>query len=261
MYYNNIKTNFHTHTIFCGHAKGLPVDYLDAIKELKLKTIGFSEHAYIDIPRFHHTIASPKEMNSYYNEVQKLKTKTDIEVLTGLEIDYVPEFIDYYKELAKKFDYLTLSIHFVFLNNDYSYASRFNSIDELKLYVDYLESGVKTKLFSFVNHPDLFLNDFVNEFKDKERITLLEERIIDTVVKYDIPIEFNIAQFFRFNHLYGEDSIRSDFWKRVGNSGVKVIINYDAHNPNEMTLDRYNKVMEYISKFNLNIITDFRKCD
>ena len=47
----------------------------------------------------------------------------------------------------------------------------------------------------------------------------------------------------------------------VGLSKAKVLINYDAHDPKEMTLERYNKVMEYISKFNLNIINDFRKCD
>lgn len=261
MYYNNVKTNFHTHTLFCGHAVGLPIDYLNSIKDLGLKTLGFSEHSYIDIPRFHHIISSREEMDSYYNEVQKLKEKTNIELLTGLEIDYVPSFIDYYKELKEKFDFLSLSVHFVYINNDYSYATRFSKIDELILYKDYLISGINSKLFSFVNHPDLFLNNFANENKDNEIIKSLEKDIIDEAVKADIPIEFNIAQFYRFNHLYDENSVRYGFWKMVGMSKVKVLINYDAHDPNEMTLERYNKVMEYISKFNLNIVTDFRKRD
>ena len=103
MFYNTIKTNFHTHTIFCGHAKGLPVDYLDAIKELKLKTIGFSEHAYVGVPSFKHTIKTPEDMNKYYDEVIKLRNATDTEVLVGLEVDYFPRLNSYYKELKEKY--------------------------------------------------------------------------------------------------------------------------------------------------------------
>ena len=261
MYYNKVKTNFHAHTIYCGHAVGLPIDYLDSIKELNLDTLGFSEHAYIDIPRFHHTISSLKEMDEYYNEVQKLKSKTNIEILTGLEIDYIPSFIDYYKELSKKFDFLSLSIHFVYLNGNYSYATRFSSIDELILYKDYMLSGIKSKLFSYVNHPDLFLNDYVNNLEDKSLVYSLSEDIINCAIEYDMPIELNIAQFYRFNFLYDKDSIRTKFWELVGKKQSKVIINYDSHDPKEMTLERFNKVMEYANNFNLNIITDFRKCD
>ena len=42
-------------------------------------------------------------MDEYYNEVMKLKNSTNIESLAGLEIDFIPSFIDYYKSLTKKF--------------------------------------------------------------------------------------------------------------------------------------------------------------
>ena len=60
MYYNNVKTNFHTHTIYCGHATGLPIDYLQVIKDMGFTTLGFSEHSYVDVPSFKHTRKSPK---------------------------------------------------------------------------------------------------------------------------------------------------------------------------------------------------------
>ena len=132
MYYKTIPRNFHTHTIYCGHAVGLPIDYLDAINTYSLNTLGFSEHAYIDIQSFTHTVKTNEHMHMYYNDVVELKKKTNCEVLIGLEVDYFPSFMDYYKELHKKYDYLTLSVHFVIFKGLYSYGSRFESFEEMK---------------------------------------------------------------------------------------------------------------------------------
>ena len=261
MFYSTIKTNFHTHTIFCGHATGLPTDYLGKIKKYQIKTIGFSEHAFVDIPSFRHTIKSKEQMDAYYNEVDKLRTQTDCEVLIGLEVDYLPSLTDYYKELHKKFDYLSLSIHFVVMNDSFSYGTRFTYLEEMKLYCEYMESGMKSKLFSFVNHPDLFLNDTMNNYRNSEEIIGYEKQIIDNAIKYNIPLELNIAQFKRYNHLYKEENIRNDFWTLVGESDANVIINFDAHNPEEINIDIYNNVMNYANNHNLKVITDFRKCD
>ena len=261
MFYDTIKTNFHTHTIFCGHAMGLPIDYLPKINKYQIETIGFSEHAFVDIPSFRHTIKSKEQMDAYYDEVDKLRSQTDCEVLIGLEVDYLPTLIDYYKELHKKYDYLSLSIHFVVINDSFSYGTRFTYLEEMKLYCEYMESGMKSGLFSFVNHPDLFLNDTMNCYHDSEQIISYEKQIIDYAIKYKIPLELNIAQFRRYNHLYDDNNIRDDFWTLVGQSDAKVIVNFDAHKPEEISLDNYNIVMHYAKKHNLKVISDFRKCD
>lgn len=258
MFYDKIKTNFHTHTIFCGHATDLPIDFLPVIKKYHFETFGFSEHAYIDIPSFHHTIKSDEQMDKYYEEVQRLKNATDIEILTGLEIDYIPSFLPYYEKLNKKFDYLSLSVHFVAFEDRYSYATRFHTVEELKLYSEYMESGMKTGLFAFVNHPDLFLTEALNERKNDEYIIKMEEKIINDAIKYDIPLELNIAQYERYRSLYEEGSNRSDFWYRVGKTNAKVIVNFDCHNLEHITLEIYNEVMLFSKVRNLKIITDFR---
>lgn len=261
MSYNSIKTNFHTHTIFCGHAHNLPIDFLDKIEELEIETLGFSEHAYVDVPGFKHTIKTPRAMNKYYKEVMKLKEKTDIEVLAGLEVDYFPKFNSYYKKLNEKFDYLTLSIHFVEFNGALPYGTRFNYIEEMKLYCEYMEEGMKTGLFVFVNHPDLFLNDHMNEYRETDEIKKCENFIIDKAIEYNIPLELNITQFKRYNNLYGKNNIRDDFWTRVGEKGAKVIVNFDAHDKEELNLNYYNLVMDYAKNHNLKIIFDFRESE
>ena len=255
-----IISNFHTHTIYCGHAVGLPIDYLDKIKKYNIKTIGFSEHAYIAVPSFKHTIKSMEDMDKYIDDVKKLKEITSCEVLTGLEVDYIPSFNDYYKFLKRKVDYLTLSIHFVVFDDHYSYGTRFTYLEEMKLYCDYMASGMATGLFAFVNHPDLFLNDHMNDYRLTDEIIAFEKEIIDNAIKYDMPLELNIAQFRRYNHLYQKDNIRDDFWCYVGDTPAKVIINFDAHNPDEIDIDIYNTVMNYAKSHKLNLITDFRKC-
>ena len=261
MYYKTIPTNFHTHTPYCGHATGMPLDYLEKIEKYHIKTLGFSEHAYIDIPSFKHTIKSPEDMNKYYNDVLLLREKTDCEILVGLEVDYIPSFIDYYKDLYKKFDYLSLSIHFVRFADSFSYGTRFTYLEEMKLYCEYMESGMKLGLFAFVNHPDLFLNAHMNEYRLAEEIKEFENIIIDNAIKYDMPLELNIAQFRRYFDLYQIDNIRDDFWVLVGEKKAKVIINFDAHKTDEINLDDYNNVIEYAKSHNLNVISDFRKCD
>lgn len=259
MCYKTIPTNFHTHTIYCGHAVGLPLDYLDVIKTYGIKTLGFSEHSYIDIPSFKHTIKTSEHMNMYYNDALKLRIKTNCEVLIGLEVDYFPSFMNYYKELHKKYDYLTLSVHFVIFNGLYSYGSRFTSFEEMNLYCDYMESGMASGLFAFINHPDLFLNNNMNVYRLDERMRTLEDNIINNALKYDMPLELNVSQFKRHNDLYQPGFIRDDFWTIVGKTNAKVIINFDAHRPDEINLDSYNKIMEYAKSHNLNVITDFRK--
>ena len=53
--------NYHTHTLFCGHGKGYPIDYAKIALENNFETLGFSEHAPIDIPGFYFTIKNNEE--------------------------------------------------------------------------------------------------------------------------------------------------------------------------------------------------------
>ena len=47
-----LKSNFHTHTFRCGHAKGDIKDYTKSAISFGFKNIGFSDHAFF--PGIHH---------------------------------------------------------------------------------------------------------------------------------------------------------------------------------------------------------------
>ena len=47
-----LKSNFHTHTFRCGHARGDIKDYTKSAISFGFKNIGFSDHAFF--PGIHH---------------------------------------------------------------------------------------------------------------------------------------------------------------------------------------------------------------
>ena len=93
--------NYHTHTLFCGHGKGYPIDYAKIALENNFEVLGFSEHAPIDIKAFYFTIAGYED--DYFNEVTKIKNLyPNLTILCGLEVDYFEDFHSYYEKLLNK---------------------------------------------------------------------------------------------------------------------------------------------------------------
>jgi len=92
------KQDLHIHTTYCDGV--LPPE--EMIKEAVLrggKSIGFSEHAYIEFDL--HYSMTPEATRLYISEIKSLKEKykDEIEVFLGLELDYhsdpPPEGLDY----------------------------------------------------------------------------------------------------------------------------------------------------------------------
>ena len=67
-----LKTNYHTHCYLCGHAEGLPSDYIKKAIELGFSEIGISDHGPL-LPSW--TIRMNKEKME--NELEKLCSSID----------------------------------------------------------------------------------------------------------------------------------------------------------------------------------------
>ena len=247
--------NYHTHTLFCGHGKGYPIDYAKIALENNFETLGFSEHAPIDIPGFYFTIKNNEE--KYFNEVTSIKgIYPNLNILCGLEVDYYDDFHPYYDKLLDKYDYLSLSCHYTRYNvSDLeNYCSfRLANINTVLEYKDILVKGMKSNYFSFVNHPDLFLT------YDMEGYDEVTKEIVQTAIECDLPLELNLNQIRVKGHLYEQGGLRYNFWKYVGTTNAKVIINFDAHFPEFLASDLYAKAFELAKKLNLNIVNEIKK--
>ena len=70
-----LKSNFHTHTFRCGHAKGDIKDYTKSAISFGFKNIGFSDHAFF--PGIHHEFMRGdfSLLDDYIKAFQKAKKK------------------------------------------------------------------------------------------------------------------------------------------------------------------------------------------
>ncbi|MBQ6817910.1 MAG: hypothetical protein IJO27_05700, partial [Bacilli bacterium] len=130
---------------------------------------------------------------------------------------------------------------------------RLNNITTVLEYKNILIKGMKSNYFSFVNHPDLFLT---YEMDGYDQVT---KEIVDTAIKCDLPLELNLNQIRVKGHLYEKGGLRYNFWKYVGTTNAKVIINFDAHFPDFLASDLYHKTLELSKELNLNLVNEIKK--
>lgn len=252
-------TNFHTHTYRCLHAKGTEEDYtLAAIKE-NVEILGFSDHAPFPDKDFGLRMQY-SELSDYINELDRLKKlySNKIRILKGLETEYHPQYLEYYKELLKNhgLDYLVLGEH-TYTTSDRNLHNIFfaDSTDDYINYANSVCEAMRTGLFAFVAHPDLmFINDKLWDNNCEKACNM----IIDCAEETDTPLEFNANGLRRQKQPY-LDGIRYPyphevFWEKVKEKNIRVIINSDNHIPEQIN-DEYVRLARSMAKdMNLNII-------
>ena len=252
---------YHTHTARCGHATGTEEEYIQSAIKNGLKVIGFTDHVFlpgIDQPGMR---GSYQELDDYISTINKLKEKykDQIEIHLGFECEYGKRFEEYYQSLLKEkgIEYLILGQH-LFFNNDgtlkwlFSYE---NPDEALERYVDQIIEGLKTGLFTYVAHPDLFIRYYseITPFVDNQI-----RKLCRACAEYDAPLEINLGGL-RFKQYLREGKINyasEEFFKIASEYPIKVIVGVDAHDPNDFNdgVSDYDFAENLIKKYHLNHI-------
>jgi histidinol-phosphatase (PHP family) len=103
-------TNYHTHSHYCDGKGELP-DYITKAKQLGVKALGFSSHA--PVPFDCKWCMNITSLGHYLDEIDLLKKNySEIQLYSGLEIDYIPGKISPL-DFKASLDYTIGSIHFV----------------------------------------------------------------------------------------------------------------------------------------------------
>lgn len=271
-----LKNNYHTHTKYCGHAKGDVEDYVKEAVNLNMEELGISDHA--PIPLNHGMTKEEWEENYCYEnmdintfdnllkEIDNLKSKYNIKLYKGCESEYLYNNDDWYKELRSKLDYMILGIHF--FNGEGRVLDTYKDITykNVDCYYECAKRAIETGLFDYLAHPDLYLFDYKsingrNEFDDKAKEICL--KLIDLCVKHDIYFEINT------NGLkYSKDKNNRDLWlypnieffKVVKEymdknpNKLKLIIGADAHEPKALGNDNVKAVLEMVKDLKLDVL-------
>lgn len=241
-----LKTNYHTHTIYCD-GNNTPEEMVKEAIEKGFDVLGFSSHSMYPFAGSWHI--PTKQFDDYINDVRKCaeKYKNKIAVLCGFEADYVPPITkpDYsaYKKLSP--DFLIGSVHYIFtptgrLAVDYAAESLKAKITELyddnpkKMVEDYFaleREMLKKSRFTIIGHADLVRknNAKLNMFNESDLWYKNEiKRTADSIQKAGVIAEINTGAIARgtMDDVYPSE----EFLRLLYERDVPVTISSDCHN-------------------------------
>lgn len=254
-----MKTNYHTHNQRCNHAIGVIEDYVKAAIEENYDEIGISDH----LPHPGKDIDNAfrmkyEEIPEYFKEIDAVKEKYGhkISIKKAIECEYFEEFQWLYNELKEKYkvDYLLLGVHFFPYKGQWLYVGGVTLDKEmLEAYVDYVVKSMKSGLFKYIAHPDLF----GVSYRDWDENAIKQaRRILETAEEMNLPIEININGFNRGTIQYNNGTRYQypikDFWELSKEYNVTRILGVDAHEPKH--LKDLEKGLNFAKELHIEVI-------
>ena len=249
-----LKANYHTHTYRCQHAAGTEREYIEAAIDMGIEKLGFSDHVpcpfdddYVSYIRM--TI---DQVENYVDTIRALAREyaSQIQIFVGFEAEYIPEFYDRQMQIFRAYqcDYMIMGQHFLEPENRGAYMGAVTDDESrIRAYVDSIIKGMNTGSYKYLAHPDLINYKGMDSVYDWEMTRLCKE-----MKRLDIPLELNVL-----GAKEGRQYPSEAFWKIAAENDNRVIIGLDAHNPEGVKdVESYNKVMDIVRKYNLNLTDD-----
>lgn len=257
------KANFHTHTIRCQHAEGADEDYVKAALEANFDVLGFADHApwpfqsgYVSSIRMPET-----ELGDYIATIHSLREKYagQIDLRLGLESEYFPRYHDHLLRMREMgIEYYILGQHYADSEEDHPYVGQECRADEGVLrYAESAVRAMKTGLFGYLAHPDLFMRHRTSEQFSKacEEAT---DMLCQCALECRMPIEYNLAGLL--TQLRGMDRgyPSAPFWDRARKWKNDVIIGVDAHSPDQLSdLILWDTGVRRVKQLGFHIVDQF----
>lgn len=248
--------DFHSHTYLCGHAGGIPTDYIKEAIKHNFTVLGISEHAPMPMLPNNNSRLKAEDYPKYLklmHEGDLFAKQHQIKLYKGLEIEYVGTS-DVYSTYLNDLDYLILGQHYIYLEGQLKSTFGLSTLEDIIIYKDTLIEAMKTGYFNLVAHPDLCFFNIENPTNQMYEVL---RPVIKLAKQLDIPLELNANGFRR--QFYENTSYikypRTQFFQMVAEENAKVIISSDAHSP-ELLNDRFIKVAyEFANNLKLNLIS------
>lgn len=227
-------SSFHTHTYLCKHAEGTPLDYALQAEAEGCSALGFSDHCpypYNDLWPFCRMAAA--DLPLYKKLVDEAKAAVTFPVYLGFECEWHPRYRSWFEdELIGKCgaDYLALGSHWFPVDGELEYIAYVEDKQLLFQYIDFTIEAMRSGLYAFLAHPDLFLSEQMSMDADCRACT---DALIDAANDLHIPLEINGYGLIKpkIRRDYGEDYQYpvTAFWQRAAEKKACIICNSDAH--------------------------------
>ncbi len=255
-----IKTNFHTHSLFCDGQAAIEDFVKEAIANGFTK-IGFSGHAPMT---FHNKFAIKQEsLNAYCENVRRMlqKYKDQIEIYLGLEADYIPNVTTPFEEFkdACGLNYIIGAVHLVI--NEHSDDLWFIDGPDVAVY----DSGLNMffnndaraaveayfhQVIEMIKHekPDIIGHMDKIKMHNNERFFSTSDSWYRNLMVGALEAAHSINAVVEVNPrgLYKgrcDDLFPGKEWLPVMKEmGLKVMLNSDAHHPDDLMKEYYTSL-------------------
>ena len=233
----DLPADYHMHTPLCRHAVGEPTELAGQAVRLGLREIGFSDHSPMPRDDFDDWRMRADQLDEYVEKVQKARREhPQLEIKLALEVDYLPGYEDWIRELAARhpWDYLIGAVHYVSeswaLDSPYQ-LSEWKNRDPYEVWSTYFErltKAAESGLFDIMAHADL-CKKFC--FYPKQDCTPLFVRFLEAAKGNDVAMELNTAGLRKdCKEIYPSPAI---VWLAF-EKGVAITFASDAHAPEEV---------------------------
>jgi histidinol-phosphatase (PHP family) len=258
-----IDYTYHSHTFRCGHAKGTDEEYAETAYANGYKVLGYSDHAMLPGVKQVGMRGDFSLLEGYIESVKGLQKEYagKMRILLAFECEwYYDRFSQYYESLLSKrgFDYLILGQHCFLAEGDRPifYGRLADERLALNMYVNDIVAGIRSGLFLYVCHPDLF-REWYPAWDDFA--ISCSRRIIRAAKETDTPLEVNLGPV-RWEsaskgcleehpfYPYGP------FWDLVADSGVRAIVGVDAHAPSHLVDSPWDWIESFVKGHRINYV-------
>lgn len=235
-----MKHNFHTHTTRCKHAIGTDEDFVKAAIEGGFDILGFADHApwAFDSSYVSHCRMTAGQWTDYKQSVLALKNKYEgqVDIHLGLECEYYEKYIDQLKHLRDDgCEYLILACHFLHTEETNPYVGlSCRQDDEVLHYAEETVKGIRSGLFSYVAHPDLFM---MHREGFSSVCMEASDMICQAAKEAHMPIEYNLLGLLGELTGHPRGYPHQDFWQYIRKWDNDVILGVDAHDPAQLRDD------------------------
>jgi histidinol-phosphatase (PHP family) len=244
-------TNYHSHTNFSDGSDN-PSEYIEEALKQGIHTYGFSCHA--PVPFETDWCMKKENLERYFAEIGKLKEVygSSIQILMGLEVDYVPGLVSPSDTLFRNspLDYIIGSIHFVHSFRDgtpwgidgsaelfrqgLEHIWNWDSKKAVMQYYKLLKEMVIHSNPKIIGHFDkIRMHNEGNRYFSEEEKWYKEEvfQALEVMHAAGCLMEVNTRGIYRG---YTKEPYPS-LWilKEAGKMGIPIVLNSDAHKPQE----------------------------
>lgn len=258
-----MKSNYHSHTLYCGHASGLPKDYIKNAIASGYDIYGISDHGFLPDSILKRLFEYPwlKYQMNYGDFENYLKGIDEAQALYGhqikiykaLEMEYVEGEDKFYRDVLKRLDYLILGVHFCLTPDNKIMGTRgINDKASVQIYVDTAIKAMETGYYKIFAHPDIFLYGY----EKFDQVCLdATKSLIESSIKNNVYLELNCGGIRKGLKPGSSDYYypRKEFWRVVKEyKDALTIINLDTHNPSEIMGDSFIVGKQYLDDLEVN---------